>query len=253
VNDRYPRPATCRNGRGHKLSITLPIVFHCFTATGGKIMAHVNPIQIQKFLKGVDYPATKAALIENAKNLGADENVRASLEQLPDEDFETPADVSQAFGKLSDAPEESSSATGNDEFLAQAMQDSLAEIELCELALQKTTSDEIKAFSQRMIDEHSRMGQAIEQIAGKKKIQLPKDISSEHKSVINALSKLSGQDFDVQFMDRNVKDHEKDIKVFKHYAEQANDADIKALAEKGVQTLKRHLDMAKEAGKNLQR
>lgn len=69
-------------------------------------MAHVNPIQIQKFLKGVDYPATKEALIENAKNMGADENVCSSLEQLPDEDFQTPADVSQAFGKLSGKPEQ---------------------------------------------------------------------------------------------------------------------------------------------------
>ncbi len=65
-------------------------------------MANINPIQVQKFLKGVDYPASKAALIENAKKMGADENVCSSLEQLPDEDFETPADVSQAFGKLDD-------------------------------------------------------------------------------------------------------------------------------------------------------
>jgi hypothetical protein len=60
----------------------------------------VNPVQIQKFLKGVDYPANKAALLENAKNLGADENVCASLEKLPEEDFQTPAEVSQALGKL---------------------------------------------------------------------------------------------------------------------------------------------------------
>jgi hypothetical protein len=60
-------------------------------------MEHANPIQIQKYLKGVDYPARKQQLIENARKLGADENVCASLEQLPDEEFETPADVSQAF------------------------------------------------------------------------------------------------------------------------------------------------------------
>jgi hypothetical protein len=60
-------------------------------------MAHANPIQIQKFLKGVDYPANKAALIANAKKLGADDKVCASLEELPDEEFETPAEVSQAF------------------------------------------------------------------------------------------------------------------------------------------------------------
>ena len=47
-------------------------------------MANVNPIQLQKFLKGVDYPATKAVLIENAKKLGVDQDVCESLEQLPD-------------------------------------------------------------------------------------------------------------------------------------------------------------------------
>lgn len=60
-------------------------------------MEHANPIQIQKYLKGVDYPANKAQLIENARHLGADENICASLEQLPDEEFQTPAEVSQAF------------------------------------------------------------------------------------------------------------------------------------------------------------
>lgn len=60
-------------------------------------MAHANPIQIQKYLKGVDYPASKQDLIKSAKKNGADESVCASLEQLPDEDFQTPADVSEAF------------------------------------------------------------------------------------------------------------------------------------------------------------
>ncbi|SHH67402.1 DUF2795 domain-containing protein [Massilia sp. CF038] len=67
-------------------------------------MEHSNPIQIQKYLKGVDYPANKAQLIENARRLGADDNVCASLEQLPDDEFDTPAQVSKAFsGPSSDA------------------------------------------------------------------------------------------------------------------------------------------------------
>jgi hypothetical protein len=63
-------------------------------------MAKVNPIQIQKFLKGMDYPAGKKQIIEHAKSNGADENVNSTLEQLPDEEFETPADVSKAIGKI---------------------------------------------------------------------------------------------------------------------------------------------------------
>ena len=60
-------------------------------------MAHANPIQIQKYLKGVDYPASRDDLVRNARENGADESICASLEQLPDEDFQTPADVSEAF------------------------------------------------------------------------------------------------------------------------------------------------------------
>lgn len=63
-------------------------------------MARVNPIQLQKHLKGVDYPASKEELIEQAQEQGADENVLSALKQLPDEQYETPADVSKAIGEL---------------------------------------------------------------------------------------------------------------------------------------------------------
>ena len=62
-------------------------------------MAKVNPIQLQKHLKGVDYPASKEDLIEHAKQQGADENALSALQQLPDEQYETPADVSKAIGE----------------------------------------------------------------------------------------------------------------------------------------------------------
>lgn len=61
-------------------------------------MAKVNPIQLQKHLKGVDYPASKEDLIKHAKQQGADENALSALEQIPDEQYETPTDVSKAIG-----------------------------------------------------------------------------------------------------------------------------------------------------------
>ena len=63
-------------------------------------MAGVNPIQIEKFLKGIDYPARKADLIKRAEQNGADEQVRATLQQLPDQQFDSPADVSKAVGAI---------------------------------------------------------------------------------------------------------------------------------------------------------
>ena len=63
-------------------------------------MAAINPIQLQKYLKGMDYPARKADLLKRAEQNGADDQVRSTLEQLPDQEFNSAADVSKAIGAV---------------------------------------------------------------------------------------------------------------------------------------------------------
>lgn len=65
-------------------------------------MQIVNPTQVQKFLEGVDYPASKEALIQHAEQQGADENVLETLKRLPDQDYETPAEVNEALGMMTE-------------------------------------------------------------------------------------------------------------------------------------------------------
>jgi hypothetical protein len=57
-------------------------------------------LPLQKYLKGKDYPAKKESLLEPAKEQGADRDICSTLEQLPDEEYETPADVSKAVGAI---------------------------------------------------------------------------------------------------------------------------------------------------------
>jgi hypothetical protein len=58
-----------------------------------------NPIQLQKYLGGVDYPTDKNTLIERAKEKGADDDVIRTLRNLPVDRFNSPNDVSEALGK----------------------------------------------------------------------------------------------------------------------------------------------------------
>jgi hypothetical protein len=69
--------------------------------SGRRREAKANPIEVQKFLEGVKYPARGRELVEEAKRQRAGENVRSTLERLPDERFETPTEVSEAIGRLS--------------------------------------------------------------------------------------------------------------------------------------------------------
>lgn len=63
-------------------------------------MAKVNPIELQKHLKGLDYPASKEDVISHAEKNGINQEIKSVLEQLPDEEFDTPTAVSKAVGEI---------------------------------------------------------------------------------------------------------------------------------------------------------
>jgi len=56
-------------------------------------------IAVQKFLGGVDYPADKQALLEKARQEGADEEILKVLERLPDQRYDSPVTVSREASK----------------------------------------------------------------------------------------------------------------------------------------------------------
>ena len=68
------------------------------SSDGGKRQA--NPFEVQAFLEAVGYPAAKRELVREAKEQGANARVRSTLERLPDKEFGSPAEVSEAIGSI---------------------------------------------------------------------------------------------------------------------------------------------------------
>jgi hypothetical protein len=62
-------------------------------------MSKPNPIQMQKFLSGIDYPADRDQLVEHARGQGADDAVLEGLSALPDRTFDGPNAVSQEYSR----------------------------------------------------------------------------------------------------------------------------------------------------------
>jgi hypothetical protein len=59
----------------------------------------VSPIDIQKALSGMDYPASKEEIIRHAEQNGADKEVLDALRKIEDRQYEGPSGVSSAaFG-----------------------------------------------------------------------------------------------------------------------------------------------------------
>ncbi|PZE27397.1 MULTISPECIES: DUF2795 domain-containing protein [unclassified Curtobacterium] len=63
-------------------------------------MATPNPIQIQKFLSGIDYPASKDTIVSTAEKEGADDDVLNALKQIPDQEYDAPTAVSSAVSDV---------------------------------------------------------------------------------------------------------------------------------------------------------
>jgi len=132
------------------------------------------------------------------------------------------------------------------QFMADAATGGMEEVELGRLAAQKGQSADVKKFGQRMVDDHSKAGDELEQLAARKSVTLPAGLKDEQKEEKDKLSKLSGAAFDKEYMKMMVDDHDQDVKDFQTEAGSGGDADVKAFASKTLPTLQEHQRMAKE-------
>ena len=138
------------------------------------------------------------------------------------------------------------------EYLTDAYQDGLLEIQLGQLALQKASDAQVKQFAQRMIDDHTQINANITALAQKKKITLPTDLSAEQTEIVNTISGFSGADFDKAYMDRNVLTHAEDVSKTTIESQRGSDADIMGLAAQTLPVLQAHLQSAQSIDAALQ-
>jgi putative membrane protein len=134
-------------------------------------------------------------------------------------------------------------------FIKDAAMGSMTEVELGKVASQKASSDAVKQFGQKMVDEHGKSTEELKKVAAQMKVNVPDTLDSKHQSRVDKLSKLSGADFDRAYIKDQVKDHQKDVKDFQDEAQTGSDPNVKTLAAKLLPTLEQHLEAAKDLSK----
>ncbi len=130
-----------------------------------------------------------------------------------------------------------------EDFLKAAAQGGMAEVQLGNLAATKSQNAEIKAFGKLMAADHAKVNAEVKALAAKLKYTLPTDVGS-HRSTIDDLTKAQAN-FDKDYVNAMVKDHEDDVAAFQKQADNATDADVKAFAARTLPTLKSHLEKIK--------
>lgn len=136
-------------------------------------------------------------------------------------------------------------------FMKEAAQGGMAEVEFGKLAQQNAQSDEVKQFGQRMVTDHGNANQQLTSLASSKGITLPTQLDKKDEQTRDRLSKLQGEKFDRAYMATMVKDHDKDVNAFKHEAQNAKDPDLKQFAQQTLTVIEQHDQLAKNVDHSL--
>jgi putative membrane protein len=118
------------------------------------------------------------------------------------------------------------------QFVRQAMGANLAAIQMGRLAMQRGTSDRIKAIGRDLVDTHTQLQDRMRQAAREEdNIILPlPQMTADQKSDYDRLARLSGFAFDQAFLAILIKNQDETIRSFNQQALNGKDTALRDLA-----------------------
>jgi len=131
-------------------------------------------------------------------------------------------------------------------FVRQALQGGMAEVQLGQLAVQKSNNPDVKQFGQKMVDDHTKLGDQMKLVAQQMNVKVPTSLSSKDKTTMKNLKAMDADSFDKAYIKDMVTDHKKDESDFTHEAERTSNPALKQAANQGAQVIAQHLQLIQQ-------
>lgn len=137
--------------------------------------------------------------------------------------------------------------SGDEKALKDMAQANINEVAAAKIALSKAESSEVKAFAQKMVDDHGAALTKVQAVAQQKGVTLPTEPDAMHKAMADKLEKESGDAFDKMYMENaGTKDHQMVLSKLQSDAKNIKDPDVKALADAHTPVVEQHLKSAQQ-------
>jgi len=130
------------------------------------------------------------------------------------------------------------------QFLIAAAEINLEEIKLGQLAQQNGGSASVKEMGKMMQDAHTQSYNELTVLAQNKIVTIPTEMNANGVAFYEKMKGKSGADFDKEYTEIMVRDHEKAIALFESAANSSRDAEVKQFAGKMLPVLQTHLNTA---------
>lgn len=125
------------------------------------------------------------------------------------------------------------------EDLAQA---NLAEIEMGRIALERSRSEAVRGFAQKMVGDHGAAMREVRQFAQSRNLRLPDGPGAKQLATAAAMRALRGDTFDRSYLSQSgVDDHHSTLRLLQKMQKEAQDIDLRKLARGMAPVVAAHL------------
>jgi putative membrane protein len=133
------------------------------------------------------------------------------------------------------------------EFAMMAAAGGQAEIQMAQLALQRSQNRDVQKYAQRMIKDHTKNARDLQKIAARKNMTLPTAPTADQMQMMSQLQTATGAEFDRLYMQMaGVTAHTMMRQMFTNQATNGTDEDLRKYARKTIPVIEKHLRMAQE-------
>ena len=123
----------------------------------------------------------------------------------------------------------------------------MAEVEMGKMAQTKSQNAEVKAFAQKMVDDHGKALAEVQTLAQSKGVTLPTELDAKHKALAAKLDKANGTAFDKAYTKQGgVAAHKETLAKLQKASKAAKDADVKGQVDKTIPVVQEHLKHAEQ-------
>ena len=173
-------------------------------------------------------------------------------------------DTAGAAGTSGRIAGDQTAPTDPQQFIQQAAIGNMAEIELGNLAAQRGSSPQVKAFARMMVRDHTKANDQLKSAARAESVQLPAKIDQKHQDLMTRLQGLNGPEFDREYMQAMVDGHSEMRDLLNSRAStatrptgtsgstKATEASVNQWASNNLPTVEHHLTEAQQISSRLQ-
>jgi putative membrane protein len=131
------------------------------------------------------------------------------------------------------------------EFATKAANGDMIEIETSKIAVKMTKNAEVKKFAQMMVTDHTKTSAELKDWAGKTTVALPAALDGLNMATVDNIKNADAAGFDDKYLDTIIDAHEDAVEAFTDYAENGQEANLKAWATATLPKLTTHMNDAK--------